>query len=64
MMKSCERLESIINDLNLLLHCRVSQKSISISGAHLTDLWLPGRYEFVASICPVVLVSSRARGEK
>jgi hypothetical protein len=38
----------MMKDRKRLLHCNVSQKSIIISGAHVNDLWLPGRYELFA----------------
>jgi hypothetical protein len=41
--KSCTRSVSMMKLRNLLLHCRASQKSIIISGAHFSDFWLPGR---------------------
>lgn len=40
--KSCALSVSIMKDLNLLLHCVISQKSMIISGENLVEVWVPG----------------------
>jgi len=48
MRKSCARSVSMMKERKRLLHCNVSQNSMIISGAHVKDFWLPGRYDEVA----------------
>ena len=41
----------MMKERNRLLHCKASQNSMIISGAHVNDLWLPGRYDVLAWSC-------------